>query len=65
MPEDVMGIQVKAFTMLFVVLFAVDAFVFHGEYRIRAVHGIASTFGTVHGLGPGRDWSKQKPSSNH
>lgn len=60
-----MGIQVKAFTILFVVLFAIDAFAYHGEYRVRIVHGIASTFVSVPVMGPGRDWSKHKPSSNH
>ena len=59
-----MGTQVKAFALLFAVLIAVDAFVYRGEYRGRVGHQIASLFSTVHGLGPGRNWSAPKPQRN-
>lgn len=55
-----MGIQVKAFSLLFAALFLVDAFAWHGEYRNRVVTQISSLFGSMHGLGPGRDWSNHK-----
>lgn len=62
-----MGIQVKAFALLFAVLIAVDAFVYHGEYRGRVGHQLARIFGSVDGfgLGPGRNWSRPKPSRNN
>lgn len=62
-----MGIQVKAFALLFAVLIAVDAFVYRGEYRGRVGHQIARVFGSVGGvgLGPGRNWSRPKPSRDN
>jgi len=60
-----MGMQVKAFALLFMVLIAVDAFVYHGEYRGRVGYQIGRVFGSVHGLGPGRNWSRPKPSRNN
>jgi len=59
-----MGTQIKAFTVLFAVLIIVDAFAWRGEYRTRTANGIASVLGSVHGLGPGRNWSTPKPQSN-
>jgi len=59
-----MGTQLKAFALLVTMLVAVDALVWRGEYRVRTVHGIASVFGSVHGLGPGRNWSRPKPQRN-
>lgn len=59
-----MGLQVKAFTMLFTVLLAVDALAWEGEYRMRVGSGIAYVFNSVHGLGPGRNWSSPKPQRN-
>jgi hypothetical protein len=60
-----MGIQVKAFALLFAALFLVDAIAWHGEYRDRLVTKVSSLFGSVHGLGPGRNWSTPKPSRNN
>jgi hypothetical protein len=64
MPEEIMGTQIKAFGLLLAMLLLVDAFAWRGEYRIRTVHGIASFTSSVHGLGPGRDWSRPKPQRN-
>ncbi|HYN46668.1 MAG TPA: hypothetical protein VES64_08260 [Allosphingosinicella sp.] len=60
-----MGFQVKAFALLFAVLIAVDALVYHGEYRGRVGHQISSLFSSFHGPGPGRNWSQPKPSRNN
>lgn len=59
-----MGTQIKAFGLLFTMLLLVDALAWRGEYRVRAVHGIASFTGSVHGPGQGRDWSRPKPRRN-
>jgi len=59
-----MRLQVKAFTLLFTVLLAVDALAWHGEYRMRVGSGFAYVLNSVHGLGPGRDWSSPKPQRN-
>lgn len=60
MRSRMMQMQVKAFSGLFVVLLAVDAFAYHGEYRMWVGRGVYRTFGSVEGLGPGRDWSAPK-----
>jgi hypothetical protein len=64
MRSRLMGMQVKAFAGLFVVLLAWDAFAYHGEYRMWIGRGVASAFSSVHGLGPGRNWSAPRPSRN-
>ena len=61
------GIQVKAFSLLAVVLLIVDAAAFHGEYREIVGHKIASAWKAVtpshwNGLGSGRSWTRPKPS---
>ena len=61
-----LGLQVKAFSMLLVVLLIVDAAAFHGAYREVAGEKIGRFFAAVtpanwHGLGQGRDWSAPKP----
>ena len=60
-----MGTQIKAFGLLFAVLLLVDALAWRGEYRVRTVHAIASYAGSMHGLGPGRDWSRPRPQRNN
>ena len=57
-----MSTQVKAFTLLFTILLAWDAYAYRGAYRLWVGRGIVSTFSSAHGLGPGRDWSSPKPS---
>lgn len=57
-----MSTQVKAFTLLFTLLLAWDAFAYRGAYRMWIGHGIASTVSSARGLGPGRDWSAPKPT---
>jgi len=59
-----MGTQIKAFAFLFTVLLAWDAYAYRGAYRMWVGRGIVSTFSSMHGLGPGRDWSSPKPSRN-
>jgi hypothetical protein len=61
-----LGIQIKAFAMLTVVLFVVDAAAFHGEYRRLTGEKlghliVAVTPGSWSGMGQGRDWSAPKP----
>lgn len=46
-----MGMQVKAFALLFAMLFIVDAAFLHGEYRSRAVRIVSAPF--VSSYGPG------------
>lgn len=60
MQSRLIQMQVKAFAALFVVLLGIDAFAYHGEYRMWVGHGIASAFSSVHGLGPGRDWGSRR-----
>jgi len=60
-----MALQIKAFALLFAALAAWDAIAYRGEYRNWVVHGVTSTFGSVHGLGPGRNWSSPKPQRNN
>jgi len=60
-----MGTQVKAFALLFVMLLFVDALAWRGEYRNRAVSEVASFVGSMHGLGPGRDWSRPRPARDN
>ena len=57
-----MSMQVKAFTLLFTILLAWDAFAYRGAYRVWVGRGVVTTFSSVHGLGPGRDWSSSKPA---
>ena len=59
-----MGTQVKGFALLFAMLLLVDTIAWRGEYRNRGMSAIASMFGSMHGLGPGRDWSRPKPQRN-
>ncbi|MEA3030738.1 MAG: hypothetical protein QOG13_2063 [Sphingomonadales bacterium] len=61
-----LGFQVKAFTLLLLVLLVVDAAAFQGAYRQAAGEKIGHFFAAVtparwHGLGQGRDWSAPKP----
>ena len=60
-----LALQVKAFSLLVVVLLIVDAAAFHGQYR--GVVGdkllsFASAVSPTHwtGMGGGRDWSKPR-----
>jgi hypothetical protein len=57
-----MATQIKAFSLLFMVLLAVDALKFHGEYRMIATDKISAIVHKMspshwNGLGSGRDWS--------
>jgi hypothetical protein len=57
-----MGLQIRAFTLLAVILLIVDAAAFHGEYRDAAGHKLVWFWNKVspahwHGLGRGRDWA--------
>jgi len=59
-------LQVKAFTLLFLVLLIVDAMAFDGAYRQATGERLGNFFAAVtpthwHGLGQGRDWSAPKP----
>ena len=60
-----MGTQIKAFGLLFTMLLLYDALAWHGEYRVRTVHAVSSYARSMHGLGPGRDWSSPKPQRNN
>lgn len=60
-----MSTQVKAFTLLFTILLAWDAFAYRGAYRMWVGRGIVSTFSSVDGPGRGRDWSSPKPSRSN
>ena len=59
-----MGTQIKAFGLLLAVLLLVDALAWHSEYRIRFSSSVVSYARSMHGLGPGRDWSNPKPQRN-
>lgn len=43
--------QVKAFALLFAILFAVDAVFLHGEYRTRALGVVTAPFSSSYGPG--------------
>jgi hypothetical protein len=59
-----MSTQIKAFSLLLVVLLTVDAIKFHGEYRTYATDKIAAVARKVSpahwGMGSGRDWSRPR-----
>jgi hypothetical protein len=57
-----LGLQVKAFSLLLLVLLIVDAAAFHGEYRTLVGGKLASFASAVSptrwtGMGGGRDWA--------
>jgi hypothetical protein len=57
-----LGLQIKAFSMLLVVLLIVDAVGFQGQYRTLVggkLASFASAISPTHwnGMGGGRDWS--------
>jgi hypothetical protein len=57
-----LALQVKAFSLLLVVLLIVDAAAFHGEYRTLVGGKLASFASAVspahwNGMGGGRDWA--------
>jgi hypothetical protein len=61
-----LGLQIKAFSLLLAVLLLVDAAAFHGEYRGLALTKLGDFFAAIspshwHGLGSGRDWSAPPP----
>lgn len=61
-----LGMQVKAFSLLLAVLLIVDATAFHGQYRDIALTKLSHVFAAIspshwHGLGQGRDWSAPPP----
>jgi len=53
-----LGLQIKAFSVLLALLLLVDAFAFQGEYRGR-LGGFLASISPTHwtGMGGGRDWS--------
>jgi hypothetical protein len=62
-----LGLQVKAFSLLLVILLIVDAAAFQGQYRTLVggkLVSFASAISPTHwtGMGNGRDWSKPAPS---
>lgn len=57
-----LALQVKAFSLLLVLLLIVDAAAFHGQYRTlvgEKLLAFASAVSPTHwtGMGGGRDWS--------
>lgn len=57
-----LGLQIKAFSLLLVVLLIVDALAFQGQYRTVVgdkLASFASAISPTHwtGMGGGRDWS--------
>jgi hypothetical protein len=57
-----LGMQIKGFSLLLVVLLIVDAAAFHGEYRTLAGDRISSFLSAIspthwNGMGGGRDWA--------
>lgn|GEM_PF-2666985 len=65
MRSRMMQMQVRAFAGLLVVLLAWDAYAYQGEHRMRVGHGVWRAVNSVHGLGPGRNWSSPRPSRNN
>jgi hypothetical protein len=61
-----LGIQLRAFALLTVVLIIVDAAAFKGAYRQVAGEKMGSFLAAVspthwHGFGSGHDWGDQRP----
>jgi len=60
-----LALQVKAFSLLLVILLIVDAAAFQGQYRTLVggkLAAFASAVSPTHwtGMGSGRDWSQPK-----
>jgi hypothetical protein len=63
-----LGLQVKAFSLLLVLLLIVDAAAFHGQYRTlvgEKLVSFGSAISPTHwtGMGGGRDWAN--PGHHH
>jgi hypothetical protein len=61
-----LALQVKAFSLLLVILLIVDAVAFQGQYRTLVGEKLASFASVVSpthwtGMGGGRDWSTPGP----
>jgi hypothetical protein len=61
-----LGFQLKAFSLLLLVLLIVDAAAFHGAYRQATGEKLGHVIAAVtpahwYGPGHGRDWSAPKP----
>jgi len=61
-----LGLQIKAFSLLLVILLIVDATAFQGQYRTIVggkLASFASAISPTHwtGMGGGRDWARPGP----